>query len=119
MFESSVLFAFSLTLFAGLSTGIGSLIALLSKRTNTRFLSFALGFSAGVMIYVSFMEILPKAKDSLVAVWGDVLGTWATVGAFFAGILLIAVIDKLVPSAENPHHARSVEELSEENRKSQ
>lgn len=118
MFESSVLFAFSLTLFAGLSTGIGSLIALFSKRTSTQFLSIALGFSAGVMTYVSFVEILAKAKDSLVAAWGEVMGNWTTVGAFFGGILLIAIIDKLVPSAENPHHARSIEDLSEEARNS-
>lgn len=116
MFESNVIFAFSLTLFAGLSTGIGSMIALLSKKTSTRFLSFALGFSAGVMIYVSFVEILVKAKDSLVEAWGDVLGNWSTVAAFFAGILLIAAIDKLVPSVENPHNARSIEELSPEAR---
>lgn len=113
---SSVLFAFSLTLFAGLSTGIGSLIALYSKRTNTRFLSFALGFSAGVMIYVSFVEIWVKAKDSLVSALGNVIGNWATAGAFFFGIFLIAIIDKLVPSVENPHQIRMVEEMSDENR---
>ncbi len=113
---SSVLFAFSLTLFAGLSTGIGSLIALYSKRTNTKFLSFALGFSAGVMIYVSFVEIWVKAKDSLTASLGVVTGNWVTVASFFGGMLLIAVIDKLVPSGENPHEARKVEELSDEAR---
>lgn len=111
MFESNVIFAFSLTLFAGLSTGIGSLIALLSKKTSTKFLSFALGFSAGVMIYVSFVEILVKARESLVEVWGDVLGNWSTVAAFFAGIVLIGLIDKLVPSAENPHNTRSICEI--------
>ncbi len=113
---SSVIFAFSLTLFAGLSTGIGSLIALYSKRTNTKFLSFALGFSAGVMIYVSFVEIWGKAKESLVSALGTGTGNWVTAGAFFAGMFLIAVIDKLVPSAENPHEARKVEELTDETR---
>ena len=54
---SNILFAFSLTLFAGLATGIGSLLSLLTQKTNTKFLSVALGFSAGVMIYVSFVEI--------------------------------------------------------------
>lgn len=111
MEPSAVLFAFLLTLFAGLSTGVGSLIALLSKRTNTRFLSCALGFSAGVMIYVSFVEIFVKAKDSLVAALGHSAGSWATAGAFFGGIFLIAVIDKLVPSAENPHEVHKVEEI--------
>ena len=49
-----VLFAFGLTLLAGLATGIGSAIAFFAKRTNTRFLAVSLGFSAGVMIYVAF-----------------------------------------------------------------
>ena len=87
MEPSAVLFAFLLTVFAGLSTGVGSLIALLRKRTNTRLLSYALGFSAGVMIYVSFVEIFVKAKDSLVAALGNSAGSWATAGAFFGGIV--------------------------------
>ena len=51
--EQNVLFAFLLTTLAGLSTGIGSALAVFAKRTNKNFLSFALGFSGGVMIYVS------------------------------------------------------------------
>jgi len=108
---SSVLFAFSLTLFAGLSTGIGSALSLLTKRTSTKFLSIALGFSAGVMIYVSFVEIFVKAKDALVSELGVRGGTWATVGGFFFGILIITIIDKLIPSAENPHEIHTVEEM--------
>lgn len=108
---SSILFAFSLTLFAGLSTGIGSALALLTKRTSTRFLSVALGFSAGVMIYVSFVEIFVKAKDALIAAMGVKMGTWATVGGFFFGILVIGLIDKLIPSEENPHEIHTVEEM--------
>ena len=49
--------AFALTLIAGMATGIGSIMALFSKRTNTKFLAGSLGFSAGVMVYVSMMEI--------------------------------------------------------------
>ena len=108
----NILFAFGLTLFAGLSTGIGSLLALLTRRTNTRFLSLALGFSAGVMIYVSFVEILAKARAALSAQWGDAAGAWATAAAFFAGMGLIALIDRLIPSAENPHEVRGVEEMA-------
>ena len=106
-----VVFAFGLTLFAGLATGIGSAIAFFAKRTNTKFLSVALGFSAGVMIYVSLVEIFVKAKDVLVAEYGERPGYWATVGAFFAGMLLIAIIDKLIPSLENPHEMHKVEEM--------
>jgi len=107
----NVLIAFGLTLFAGLATGIGSALAFFTKQTNTKFLSAALGFSAGVMIYVSFVEILVKATDALGAVYGEVAGTWYAVAAFFGGILLIGIIDKLVPSFENPHEVRNVEEM--------
>ena len=106
---NNVTFAFLLTLLAGLSTGIGSLIGLVSKKTNTKFLALALGFSAGVMIYVSMIEIFVKAQDSLSLFLGEKAGIWATVGGFFGGIFLIAIIDKLIPSAENPHEIRSVE----------
>lgn len=109
----SVLFAFGLTLFAGLSTGIGGALAFFTNRTNTRFLAVALGFSAGVMIYVSMIEIFQKAKDALVGALGETRGSWATAGAFFGGIFLIAVIDKLIPSYENPHEMHKVEEISE------
>ncbi|MBN1159445.1 MAG: zinc transporter ZupT [Bacteroidales bacterium] len=107
----TILFAFGLTLFAGLATGIGSTIAFFARTTNTRFLAVSLGFSAGVMIYVSMVEIFFKAKDSLVAVMGDVNGYWVTVAAFFGGVLLIAVIDHFVPEMENPHEMRMVEEI--------
>jgi ZIP family zinc transporter len=111
---NEILFAFGLTLFAGLSTGIGSLLAFFTKRTNTRFLSLALGFSAGVMIYVSFVEIFPKAREELSAHYGDTSGFWFTTAAFFAGIFLIAVIDKLIPSFENPHEIKMVEDIDKE-----
>jgi len=106
-----VLNAFLLTLFAGLSTGIGSALAFFSKKTNTRFLSISLGFSAGVMIYVSFVEILFKASESLIIVYGDNKGWWFTVAAFFGGILLIALIDRFIPSVENPHEVRLIEDM--------
>ncbi len=106
-------FAFGLTLFAGASTGIGSALAFFAKETNTKLLSVALGFSAGVMLYVSFVEILAKARLALVASMGDVTGAWATVAAFFGGIGLIACIDALVPSAENPHEVQKIEAMNE------
>jgi ZIP family zinc transporter len=74
-------------------------------------LSAALGFSAGVMIYVSFVEIFPKAKECLVAELGRVAGYWTTALAFFGGIVFIGIIDKLVPSFENPHEVHRAEEM--------
>ena len=101
-----------LTLLAGLSTGIGSLIAFLCKHTNRKFLSVSLGFSAGVMIYVSFVEIFSEAQETLVGQLGIKAGSWITVAAFFGGILLIAIIDKLVPSEENPHEMKNIEDVN-------
>jgi ZIP family zinc transporter len=103
-------FAFGLTLFAGLSTGVGSAIAFFARTTNTKFLSISLGFSAGVMIYVSLVEIFVKAKISMISSLGEQGGYWATVGSFFAGMLFIAFIDKLVPEMENPHELKRLEE---------
>ena len=60
-----VVLAFALTLFAGLATAIGSAIAFFARRTDYRFLGISMGFSAGVMIYVSFVESLPKADAAI------------------------------------------------------
>lgn len=112
MIAENAAFALGLTLFAGLSTGIGSALAFFAKQTNTRFLSLALGFSAGVMIYVSFMEIMVKARQALQSDLGNVAGTWVSVISFFGGIALIALIDKWVPSYENPHEMHRVEDMT-------
>lgn len=109
---NNLIFAFILTLIAGLFTGVGSLIAFFSKKTNTKFLSITLGFSAGVMIYVSFIEIFSKAQESLVSFLGREKGIILTVVSFFGGMLLIALIDKLIPNYENPHEVREVEDLN-------
>lgn len=111
MESSTVLFAFGLTLFAGLCTGIGSAIAFFTNRTNTKFLALALGFSAGVMIYVSFWEIVRKANQALASELGSVTAEWVTVASFFGGMALIGIIDKFVPEYENPHEMHSIEEM--------
>ncbi len=111
MDTSAVLIAFALTALAGLSTGIGSAIAVLASRTDKKFLSVSLGFSAGVMIYVSFVEILTEARNSLSAFLGNEAAGWAAAGAFFGGILVIGIIDRFVPEGENPHEMHNVEEM--------
>ena len=103
-------FAFLLTLIAGLSTGIGSIISLLTKTTNKKFLSVSLGFSAGVMIYVSMIEIFFKAKERLVLELGEKIGYTITTVSFFLGMLFIAIIDKLIPSDENPHEIQNTKD---------
>ena len=114
--DSNILYPLLMTLGAGLATGIGSAIAFFTRRTNKRLLSFSLGLSGGVMIYVSFVELFQQSQLALTAEWGQRPGTAMTVLCFFAGILLIGIIDRLVPSVENPHEAHRVEEMEEQPR---
>ncbi|MFM7170435.1 MAG: zinc transporter ZupT [Cyanobium sp.] len=92
--------ALGLTLLAGLSTGIGSLIGLGSSRNNRTFLTLSLGFSAGAMVFVSLVEILPKARLVLIPVLGQRWGYGAAVAAFFSGMAAMAVVDGWMPVHE-------------------
>ena len=107
---SNLWIAIGLTVFAGLATGIGSAIAFFASRTNYRFLSVSTGFSAGVMIYVSFVEIFLKGSDRLVEAYGGYWGHWVNAASFFGGIVLIGLIDNLIPAAKNPHETHSAVE---------
>ncbi|HNR37619.1 MAG TPA: zinc transporter ZupT [Acidobacteriota bacterium] len=111
MMTEAVWIAFGLTLFAGMATGIGSIIAFTAKRTDYRFLSVATGFSAGVMLYVAFVEIFLKGTEALVARYGNYWGHWVNAASFFGGMLLIGLIDNLIPAAENPHETHSEAEM--------
>jgi ZIP family zinc transporter len=93
--------ALVLTIIAGLSTGIGSAIAYFIKRPRVAYLSFSLGLSAGVMIYISFMELLPDAMQTTGELWG--------LSIFFVGIGMVALIDWLVPEPENPHDYKGLD----------
>lgn len=103
--------AFGLTIFAGLSTGIGGLVVFRKKPINQHLISGSLGFSAGVMIYISFVEMLNNSFSTLGKIYGS-RGDLYTVLAFFGGIAFSMVIDFLIPEAENPHEMRGVEEVS-------
>ena len=87
--EINLAFALVLTTLAGLSTGIGSAVAFFIRRPKYSYLALLLGFSAGVMIYISFTELLGTAIKDVGFVTANI--------AFFIGILFIAVIDILVP----------------------
>ncbi len=99
--ENNFIFALSLTVFAGICTSIGGVLAFFIKRNNMNFLALGLGFSAGIMIYVSLVEITAKAGESLKSCLGEARGEWMTVGAFLLGILLAAGVDKLLPETIN------------------
>ncbi len=109
---NDVWLALGLTLFAGMATGIGSIIAFTAKRTNFRFLSVATGFSAGVMVYVSFVEIFPESAALLGERYGETWGNWLVAASFFGGMMVMAIIDNVIPSADNPHETHTEEETA-------
>jgi len=117
MTEHTIWIAFGLTLIAGLSTGIGSLIALIAKHTNTKFLCMSLGFSAGVMLFVSFMDLIPIAKEELILYYGDKIGILSLLLAFFGGMGIITMIDFLIPEQNNPHEFHGIEAMNQGNQK--
>jgi len=100
-----------LTFLAGASTGLGGAIAFFVRQATPRFLAASLGFSAGVMLYVSFVEILDKSKENLQDLYEPQIASLAAVLAFFGGIALIALIDWLVPAYENPHEIHHIEDI--------
>ena len=111
--DKNVLLALGLSLVAGLATGIGSCIAFFFKKTNYAALTYALGFSGGVMVYISFVELLADAKTALSGLYGSRNGSLLAAAAFFGGIILAMLIDKLVPEKENPHEVHQDSELTE------
>jgi ZIP family zinc transporter len=81
---------------AGFSTWIGSVIALFMYRPKAWIMSLILGFSAGVMIYISFAELLRTAISDLGMTNANI--------TFFGGLLFIALIDVLIPHEYKEEH---------------
>ena len=97
---NTILHALLLSFFAGSATAIGGTLAFFIKKKNLSALSMGLGFSAGVMLYVSFIEIFPQATQTLQGLYGEKSGAWFGTGIFFGGIIIAWLIDTLLPS----HH---------------
>jgi ZIP family zinc transporter len=110
--ETAALTALALTTLAGLATGLGGIAALFIRRDQRGFLALSLGLSAGVMLYISFVELYADAVDYIDGEYGD----WVAATAFLLGMVVTAIIDGLVPEGENPHQARSLESIREEPR---
>lgn len=108
MLEQDLWLGLSLSLVAGLATGIGAAVAFFFKRTDTRVLASAMGASAGVMIYISFMELLPAAQELLDGEGRN--SKWLVLAALFGGMGVTALIDFLVPDAQNPHEVHGLRE---------
>ena len=77
-----ILVVFLLTTLAGLATGIGGFIAFFMKRTDTKTLTFALGLSGGVMVYISLVELLGEAQHRLIEFEGHTAGSWIAITWF-------------------------------------
>lgn len=111
--NDNTVIALLITLFAGLATGIGSLIGFFARKTNTKFLCFSLGLSAGVMVYISFMEMMFGARVELSEIYGsEQKGSGIAALLFFGGVLLAGLIDRIIPESENPHELHNVEEMN-------
>ena len=87
--EGNILAALALTLLAGLATGIGSLVAYFIPKPDLRYLSLSLGFAAGVMIYVGFVDLFCSSKGVLGFAYANLF--------FLIGLLLMHLIDRLIP----------------------
>ena len=108
---NDILFAFLLAIFAGASTCAGAAIAFFSKQDNTKMLSAGLGFSAGVRVYLSFVELLPESikEFSKLSQNGEIIALFI----FFVSMLACLFIDKAVPVDINPHEIEAPEAYCE------
>lgn len=93
--------AMLMTLFAGLTTAIGGGIAFIVKKDNLRALSVGLGFSAGVMIFLSFTDIIPEASEMLAVNYPN-MHEWMVFMGFIIGIVVAILIDYFLPDHVDP-----------------
>lgn len=91
------LLAFTLSFLAGAASAVGGLCSFFIKKENLAVLAVGLGFSAGVMLYVSFMEILPHSQQMLGSLYGVRPGQWMAVGLFFLGTAIAWGVDRCLP----------------------
>lgn len=91
-----VFLSLGLTTIVGLSMGLGSLLSFIVDETNKRFLALSLSFSAGIMIYVSFMAILPEGIELIESATGGHNGELIALAGFFGGMLIVAIMEKFV-----------------------
>jgi len=92
----TIFIAFLFSFIAGISTGLGGLIAFLVKEFKYTQLSIFMGFSVGVMVYISFVELLFTAVRDIGLICANV--------AFFLGIIIIATLDFLIPHEYKDEH---------------
>lgn len=97
-----MLTALLISLLAGLATSIGGLLATHRRMVERPFMAMSLAFAAGAMLFVSFVELVPFGIRSFTAAYDSRMAQLLTFSAFFAGILLVVLIDRIVPHSINP-----------------
>ncbi len=96
--------SFLLTSLGGLTTVIGGLIAISGRKPGGRLLSLSMGFAAGIMLFVSFTEMLSESREHFERVLsGEFPVMGATFLAFFGGMILVTVISALLPEEAHNH----------------
>lgn len=94
--ENNYLIAFILSTIAGLSTVVGGFVTFFIKGNSLKYLSFGLGLSAGVMLFVSLVDLYPEATEMIRAQMGQNLA-WLSILCFGIGMLIAVLIDFFVP----------------------
>ncbi len=97
MFNTETVRALLLSLGAGLSTLLGALIVVFVKGKSEKLVTASLGFAAGVMVSVSFLDMLPLATDLLTKEFNATIGIVISVASLLLGVGLASGLDKLVP----------------------
>lgn len=94
--QNNFALAFALTMLAGLTTAVGGIVAFITKKDNLKVLSLGLGFSAGVMIFISFVDIIPNSENILKINFPSTY-QWMIFAGFVIGILISVIIDYFLP----------------------
>lgn len=103
--DTQSLYAFLMTLAAGLVTGLGgAIVVFLKKGSSDRFLSAALGFAAGIILAISLMDLIPESAELFIEAWGRLPGFFAALAMVVLGILSGRAIDRLVPHSHTHSH---------------
>ena len=95
--EQSYLIPFLITLFAGLSTTLGGLVVFFGNTKKLNWLSFTMSFAAGVMLYVSLIEILPESYFEFKHTNDQNTALLYVLGFFIFGVLFGVFTDKILP----------------------
>ena len=94
-----MLHALTLTVLAGLSTGIGGLVAALF-RPGRRAMALCSGFAAGVMLAMSLLDLLPHALAGWRQAMGPAGASLAVTSLALLGMVLAALLEQLLPEAK-------------------